>query len=111
MEKINVNFENCYGIRNLSAEFDFSRKRGSVIYAPNGMMKTSFAETFKDHSKNKATTDRVYPDRTTIRRITDQDNNDIPAESILVIGPYDSAYESNRVSTLLANQNTSVRVR
>ena len=104
MEKINVNFENCYGIRKLSAEFDFSKKRGSVIYAPNGMMKTSFAETFKDHSKNEATTDRVYSDRTTVRRITDQDNNDIPAKSILVIGPYDSAYESNRVSTLLANQ-------
>ena len=36
MEKINVDFENCYGIRKLSAEFDYTRKRGSVIYAPNG---------------------------------------------------------------------------
>ena len=103
MEKINVHFENCYGIRTLDAEFDFSRKRGSVIYAPNGMMKTSFAETFKDHSKNQATIDRVYSDRTTVRNITDQDQNEIPADNILVVGPYDSAYESNRVSTLLAN--------
>ena len=103
MEKINVHFENCYGIRTLDTQFDFSDKRGSVIYAPNGMMKTSFAETFKDHSKNQPTTDRVYTDRLTVRTITDENNRDIPATNILVIGPYDSAYESNRVSTLLAN--------
>ena len=104
MEKINVHFQNCYGIRTLDAQFDFSEKRGSVIYAPNGMMKTSFAETFKDHSKSQPTTDRVYTDRTTVRTITDENNREIPATNVLVIGPYDPAYESNRVSTLLANK-------
>ena len=103
MQKINVHFENCYGIRLLDAEFDFTHKRANLIYAPNGAMKTSFAQTFKDHSNNVDSKDRVYPERETIREITTQDKEPLPAEFVFVIEPYDPLYESERVSTLLAN--------
>ena len=105
MQKISVHLENCYGIRALNAEFDFSNKFASIIYAPNGAMKTSFAETFKDHSKGNDSQDRVYPERETIREITDENGAPLAMESVFVIEPYDSSYESNRVSTLLANNS------
>ena len=103
MQKVNVHFENCYGIRRLNAVFDFTDKQANLIYAPNGAMKTSFAQTFKDHSNNLDSKDRVYPERKTIRKITIQDEKPLPAESVFVIEPYDPLYESERVSTLLAN--------
>lgn len=51
MEYLKVKFEYCYGINNLEHEFNFSNDNGSLIYASNGTMKTSFAKTFKDKSK------------------------------------------------------------
>ena len=32
MQKISVHLENCYGIRLLNAEFDFSNKSANIIY-------------------------------------------------------------------------------
>ena len=103
MEKVLVMLENCYGIRKMDVEFDFSKKTAQLIYAPNGAMKSSFARTFKDHSAAEASRDRIYADRDTKRSIIDQDGNDIPANSIFVIEPYDVGYQSGRVSTLLVN--------
>lgn len=103
MQKIKIRLENCYGIGKLNTEFDFSSKRASLIYAPNGAMKTSFAQTFKDHSEGEDSQDRVYPERQTVREITDHDSQPLSAESVFVIEPYDPSYESGRVSTLLAN--------
>ena len=105
MQKVSVHFENCYGIKSLNVEFDFSNKSASIIYASNGAMKTSFAQTFKDHSEGNDSKDRVYPDRKTIREITDENGTPLAIESIFVIEPYDPAYESDRVSTLLANSS------
>ena len=48
MDNLTLDLENCYGIKKLQAKFDFSKKRTFSIYAPNGVMKTSFAKTFKD---------------------------------------------------------------
>ena len=97
-------FENCYGIRKMDAEFDFSKKPAQLIYAPNGAMKSSFARTFQDHSAAVASLDRIYPDRDTKRSIIDQDGKEIHANSVFVIEPYDVEYQSDRVSTLLVNK-------
>ncbi len=61
MDKVSVDFENCYGIRKLTAVFDFEAK-GSVhaIYAPNGVMKTSFANAFRDLSVGNKSVDRIW---------------------------------------------------
>jgi hypothetical protein len=44
---ISINFENCYGIKKLKHDFDFSKQNVQLIYAPNGTMKSSFAKTMK----------------------------------------------------------------
>lgn len=104
MNTITVMFENCYGIRKMATEFDFTKKSTQLIYAPNGAMKSSFAKTFKDHSANQDSCDRIYDNRITTRSITDQDGNTVPAQSIFVIEPYDVEYHSDRVSSLLVNE-------
>lgn len=105
MQRIKVSFEYCYGIRKMDAEFDFTKKPAQLIYAPNGAMKSSFATTFKDHSTNTPSRDRINPDRDTKRSIVDHEDKEIPAETVFVIEPYDAEYQSGRVSTLLVNKN------
>ncbi len=59
MNKVTVDLENCYGIRKLRVQFDFSGKRAYVIYAPNGSMKSSLAQTFKDLADATPSKDRI----------------------------------------------------
>ena len=97
MKKINVAFENCYGIPKLNYEFDFSEKRAFVVYAPNGAMKTSFAKTFQDIIDGNDTKDEIYPERKTLRVVTDENNDSIVAKQVFVIQPaYDLEYKSEK---------------
>ena len=102
MNKLKIKFQYCYGIKKLEKEFNFSNRTFS-IYAPNGSMKTSFAKTFDDCSKDRETTDLAFPNRTTIREIL-SDNQAINPENIFVIEPYNQNYQSEKISTLLANK-------
>lgn len=45
MNLLLVQLENCYGIQSFDHTFDFNKKNSILIYAPNGVMKTSFAKT------------------------------------------------------------------
>lgn len=47
MNKMYINLSNCYGIKRLSYNFDFQKHSNYLIYASNGMMKTSFTKTFR----------------------------------------------------------------
>lgn len=102
--KLKIKLENCYGIKKLEHSFNFSQNRVFSIYAPNGTMKTSFAKTFRDFCKGENTTDIIFKDRPTIREIKDQSNTDLVPEQICVIEPYIESYKSERLSTLLVNQ-------
>lgn len=60
LNELTVNFKNCYGIKSLNQAFKLSKKEGRssvnsayAIYAPNGLMKTSFAKTFADLAAGK----------------------------------------------------------
>lgn len=104
MNKLNVELENCYGIKKLQAQFDFSQHKAYAIYAPNGAMKTSLAQTFKDIAGGTASKDRIFPDRVCIRKITDETGIDLPKESVLVIRPYDGEFgHTEKTSTLLVD--------
>ena len=105
MNKINIQLENCYGIKNLEFSFDFTKKKTFSVYAPNGFMKTSFAKTFMDLSEGKDSKDLIFADRVTKRNITDETNNALSAEQIFVIEPYNENYKSKKVSTLLVNKD------
>jgi len=105
MQRLNVLLENCYGIRHLETELDFSCNKAVLIYAPNGMMKTSLAKTFRDLSQGEDSKDLAYPDRTTVREITNEDKSPVAAEEVFVIEPINPSYESKRISTLLADSS------
>lgn len=102
MDKLKVDFDNCYGIEKLEHTFDFSSGSSFIVYAPNGMMKSSFAKTFQDFSYGIETKDRVY-DETTSRKILDENDNPIPEKAVFVIEPYNKDYESEQISNLLVN--------
>jgi hypothetical protein len=102
MKKIKFNLKNCYGIKSLDEELNFSN-RTFAIYAPNGVMKTSFAKTLRDVATNSQTRDLVFPERETVREIL-VDNIAITSDKVFVIETYKEDYQSDKVSTLLANK-------
>lgn len=104
MKKLRVDFENCYGIKSLKAEFDFSKGRACAIYAPNGAMKSSFAKTFQDIADGADSKDRIFPTRKCKRVVLDDADTEPTKESILVVRPYDETFgHSEKTSTLLVN--------
>ena len=105
MTTLKIDFKNCYGIRSLQRYFEFSEEHSTFsIYASNGSMKTSFAKTFEDISKEEQPKDLVYPERKTICKIKLNDS-DIQSSQIFVIHSYRKDYESEKMSTLLANKD------
>lgn len=64
MDKLNLNFSNCFGIKNLKYTFDWAKHPNYIIYASNGMMKTSFAKTFQCISNGKKPTDEIFGKKT-----------------------------------------------
>jgi hypothetical protein len=97
MKKIKFNLKNCYGIKSLEEELTFSN-RTFAIYAPNGVMKTSFAKTLRDVSTNSPTKDLVFSDRETIREIL-VDNAAITPEKVFVVESYKEDYQSDCMSS------------
>lgn len=104
MNKLNVDLENCYGIKKLQTQFDFSKHEAYAIYAPNGAMKSSLAQTFKDVAAATESKDRIFPARVCSRKITDENGFDLPKESVLVVDPYDKDLGlTDKTSTLLVD--------
>ncbi|MEI8609348.1 hypothetical protein P4S70_10160 [Enterovibrio sp. Hal110] len=106
--KLKLDLINCYGISQLSKEFDFTKSDTNdglnSLYAPNGTLKTSLAKTFKDVESDKKTNDLIFPDRVTTRNIQ-IDDVDIEAEQVMVIESYNESYSSKQLSTLLVDEN------
>lgn len=109
MKKLNVKLENCYGIKTLNHEFDFSGCQTICIYAPNGSMKTSFAKTLIDFSNGDDSKDYMDLELVSLRELKDELNNEPAKESIFVINSYDEEFSSERVSTLVANSTLRKR--
>ena len=104
MNKLTIDIESCYGIRKLQTTFDFSAAKAVAIYAPNGSMKTSLAQTFHDIASGVDSKDRVFPARPCKREIKDENGADLPKDSVLVVRPYDEVMGNTaKTSTLLVN--------
>ncbi|MGH1428729.1 MAG: hypothetical protein ACRBEE_12370 [Arenicella sp.] len=112
MEKIKVKFENCFGIGKLNYSFDFSDSNSFLIYAPNGMMKTSFAKTFQLFGKNDPKDqprDKVH-ECATVCEISDEAGNEISRESILVVNLEDQGLDtSDKISKFIASRDLKKR--
>ncbi len=105
-KKIQLDLENCYGIRSLKREFDFSNCNVYAIYAPNGAMKTSLAQTFKDVADGRESVDRIFPERVSKREIINDVGVDLQKENIFVVSPYDEEFGlTEKTSTLLVDSS------
>ena len=90
--KISVDLKNCYGIKALRHDFDFSTGNSFLLYAPNGAMKTSLAKVFKDISQSKEPGDVLFPQRETECNVIDETGNPLNPLHILVVDSYDDSY-------------------
>lgn len=104
MRSLTLKLQNCYGIRKLDERLDFSTAKAVAIYAPNGSMKTSLAQTFQDIAAGTESKDRIFPTRTCIRVVTDENGAELLKDSVLVVRPYEETLgHSAKTSTLLVN--------
>lgn len=107
MTKLQLNFENCYRIGKFEYTFDFTRSNSHLIYAPNGTMKSSFARTFNDISKNdnkQKPKDRIYTQRQTLYQVN-ADGAPLAPEMILVVDAEDNTFDaSSRISSFVASK-------
>ena len=118
--KIKFDLERCFGISRLEKEFDFKGKQSvAVIYAPNGMMKSSFANTCAEIAKTadakpkrgKAAApekdpicDRLNPDAGSKHEIT-VDGTAIEPACIFVADPDQVSFDaSQQVTDFLASR-------
>ena len=106
MRTLNCKLKNCYGIESFDHEFDFSNTNVFMIYAKNGLMKTSFAKTFKKIQLGKAETvcDEIFGAQGEIKVTIDGEN--IEKNQVFVINNFENCYESSSVSSLLVNEST-----
>ncbi len=104
MKSLSIDLEHCYGIRKLSAQLDFSKSNVYAIYAPNGVMKSSLAQTFKDIAEGADSRDRVFPHRQTKRTLLDETGGPLESDAVLVLPPYDAVFgNSEKTATLLVD--------
>ena len=85
MNILKIDFEHCFGITKLSQELTFEGENVVLIYAPNGLMKTSFAKTFQLYGQEKV--DKVKDVITdTVGRVVikDEHGNNVLPKSIYV---------------------------
>lgn len=102
--KLQVNIQNCYGIGKFEKEFDFSNENMFLIYAQNGIFKTSFAKTLKDIIDGKTPKDNIFTKRKSEANIK-IDNNKPTKENLLVINSFDEDFNSaESVTTFMASK-------
>lgn len=107
--KISLDLENCYGIRKLRHEFDFATGPAFLVYAPNGCMKTSLAKVIRDVSHNEQPKDAFFPQRPTKCLITCDPATQLDEDHVFVVNPYEEAFSSGRIATLLVNRELKAR--
>ena len=102
MKKISFNLENCYGIKEFKETLEFDSKRTIVIYAPNGTMKSSLANTFRDISNKQFPCDRIHKSRKTTCEIN-IDEKSINPNCIFVADAEGEMNSEEKLSTFLAS--------
>lgn len=125
MNEVHFDFENCFGIAKMNAEIDFSRHNTAMIYAPNGTMKTSFANTLhalafnaaikaKEKTKSKlepiVICDRLHTDLPVKTEVKIENNIQLNPLDIFVANPDNKEYDATEsVTTFLASTDLKQR--
>ena len=106
-------FENCYGLENfdlLPVSFSTENNK-AMIYAPNGVMKSSLASVFDNLSRKKKTEDRIFSENKSEFSIqyyddTYSEKTKKAVPTMYVINSFDASFEAynDSVSTILADE-------
>lgn len=102
MKELEIHLENCYGIRRFKHKFNFGESKTQLVYAPNGVMKSSLAMTLEDIAEGRISKDRIFSHRVNHREVK-VDGVDIEKDEIFVIQRMKSA-DFKEASTILANE-------
>jgi len=104
VNKLKVGLKNCYGIQGLEHEFDFSTSKckAYAIYAPNGLMKTSFSKTFEKLAKGQRPEEERY-NRPSTHEVK-ADSVEIAKEMIYVLkSEIDISSDSSAITNILVD--------
>lgn len=103
MKKLTVEFKHCYGISYLKHDFEFEKHQTIALYAPNGMMKTSFSKTLLNISRGENPQEKIFGNIPEFKLIAD--GIDFPKEKILVIESINEKFNSDNMTTLLVDSD------
>lgn len=101
MKELKLELEYCHGINKFNYNFDLNSDY--LIYAPNGTMKTSFSKTLMEYKECVDSSDVYFPNRTSIRNINIEDDNQLDTNSLVVIGSDDYEIANEKMTSLLVN--------
>ncbi|WRB94472.1 hypothetical protein KVE28_07495 [Helicobacter pylori] len=101
-----INIENCYGIGKIQkTSLDFSKSNSYLLYAQNGVFKTSFAKSLTDLINNEMPKDNFYPNRRSKIEI-EFNGEKILKENVAVFYSYDEEFSSeDSVTTFMAKSD------
>ncbi len=101
-----INIENCYGIGKIQeTSLDFSKSNSYLLYAQNGVFKTSFAKSLTDLINNEMPKDNFYPNRESEIKI-EFNGEKILKENVAVFHSYDEEFSSeDSVTTFMAKSD------
>ncbi|MGL2352764.1 hypothetical protein ACOWKX_00400 [Helicobacter pylori] len=108
--ELKINIENCYGIGKIKdISLDFSEAKSCLLYAQNGVFKTSFAKSLTDLINNEMPKDNFYPKRESKIEI-EFNGNKISKENVAVFHSYDEKFNSeDSVTTFMAKSELKQR--
>ncbi|PUD06052.1 hypothetical protein [Helicobacter pylori] len=108
--ELKINIENCYGIGKIKdISLDFSQANSCLLYAQNGVFKTSFAKSLTDLINNEMPKDNFYPKRESKIEI-EFNGHGISKENVAVFHSYDEKFSSeDSVTTFMAESDLKQR--
>ncbi|GAB0053196.1 hypothetical protein YGH029_05130 [Helicobacter pylori] len=108
--ELKINIENCYGIGKIKEIFlNFSQANSYLLYAQNGVFKTSFAKSLTDLINNEMPKDNFYLKRESKIKI-EFNGNRISKENVAVFHSYDEKFSSeDSVTTFMAKPELKQR--
>ncbi|BAW77279.1 hypothetical protein [Helicobacter pylori] len=109
MELKIINMENCYGIGKMREILNFSQANSYLLYAQNGVFKTSFAKSLTDLINSEMPKDNFYPNRESKIEI-EFNGNIISKENVAVFHSYDEKFSSeDSVTNFMAKSELKQR--
>ncbi len=108
--ELKINIENCYGIGKIKdTSLNFSEANSYLLYAQNGVFKTSFAKSLTDLINNEMPKDNFYPKRESKIEI-EFNGHGISKENVAVFHSYDEKFSSeDSVTTFMAKSDLKQR--